>query len=328
MSTTLEFRNVSKTYAKGEHPAVNGVSLSVRKGEIVALVGESGSGKTTLLRLAAGLEAPDSGEVWIGSEVVASEEIWTPPERRGIGLVFQDGALFPHLTVAQNICYGLHGKTAQQESTAVDFMLAMVGLSGFNQRYPHELSGGERQRLALARALAPQPKVVLLDEPFSNLDPALRRSLREEIRTILNKLNATAIMVTHDTDDALCVGDRVAVFRSGGVEQIGTPHEVYHQPKNGYCARLFGPANRIAVNGSGTRWVRPEDITLLDQRYNGAVPVLVDQLRDAGRFRELLVRYLEGTQPRGEGWIVYDHGDQPLKPGDRRWVTFRHETEA
>jgi len=324
MSTNLEYQHVSKTYPNGKEPAVRDVSLQVNRGEIMALVGESGSGKTTLLRLAAGLESPDTGQVRIGEELVASDKVWVPPEKRGIGLVFQDGALFPHLTVSQNIRYGLKGKTPQQEEKVVEYMLAMVGLSGYMRRYPHELSGGERQRLALARALAPQPKVVLMDEPFSNLDPALRRSLREEIRNILNKLNATAILVTHDTDDALCVGERVAVFRDGNVEQIGTPHEVYHHPKNGYCARLFGPANRVALNGSGPLWVRPEDMTLVDQRQIGAIPVQIDQLRDTGRFRELLVRYLEGSTPRGEGWIIYDDGSQPLKRGDKRWVEIRH----
>lgn len=328
MSTTLEYRHISKTYPNGEKPAVHDVSLKVEKGSIVALVGESGSGKTTLLRLAAGLETPDSGEVRIGDVVVADDRTWLPPEKRGVGLVFQDGALFPHLTVAQNIAYGLKTRGSDKVETTVDFMLSMVGLGGFNHRYPHELSGGERQRIALARALAPQPRVVLLDEPFSNLDPALRRTLRDEIRNILVKLDATAILVTHDTDDALCVGDGVAVFRDGEIDQIGTPHEVYHHPKNGYCARLFGPANRIDVDGKESRWIRPEDMTLVKQAQNGALPVRIVELRDVGRHRELLVRYLEGTEPRGGGWVVFDHGDEPLRPGDELWVTLSHLGKA
>lgn len=315
MSSTLEYSHVSKTYPNGEKPAVRDVSLRVKKGQILTLVGESGSGKTTLLRLAAGLEAPDLGEVRIGDETVASDSLWVPPEKRGVGLVFQDGALFPHLTASQNICYGLKGRDKEKLLTTVDFMLAMVGLTGFNERFPHELSGGERQRLAVARALAPQPKVVLLDEPFSNLDPSLRRSMRDEIRRILNKVGATAILVTHDTDDALAIGDRIAIFRDGEIEQVGTPGEIYGNPKNGYCAQLFGPANRIALNGGKPKWVRPEDMKLQSNQERGMIEVRVEEVRDAGRHCEAIVRPLKKSS--SERWIVYCG---KVKAGERAWV--------
>jgi iron(III) transport system ATP-binding protein len=223
MTPMLEYRQVAKTYPNGERAAVSGVSLTVHRGEMLTFVGESGCGKTTLLRLAAGLEAPDEGAVLLDGRIVADAANWVPPERRGVGLVFQGGALFPHLTVERNIAYGLHDVPKPDRPAIVDQMLALVGLPDYGRRFPHELSGGERQRLALARALAPRPNVVLLDEPFSNLDRCLRCALRDEIRRILKNVGATSILVTHDTDDALLVGDRVAVFRAGRLEQLGTP---------------------------------------------------------------------------------------------------------
>ncbi len=324
MSSTLEYLGVSKTYPRGEFPAVCAVDLRVKMGETLALVGESGSGKTTLLRLAAGLEAPDAGEIRIAGKTVASDRVWIPPERRKIAMVFQDGALFPHLTVENNIAYGVRGKTRTQRRSIVQFMLAMVGLNGFQLRFPHELSGGERQRLALARALAPQPAVVLLDEPFSNLDPYLRRSLRDEVRRIFEKLKATSIIVTHDTDDALIVGDRIAVLRKGRIEQLGTKSDVYHRPLNGYCARLFGPANFVpCLGGNGERWVRPEDMALLDQQKPASVPVRIERIRDAGRHLEVLARPLPWSSgPAGE-WLLKVPPGHHARAGDRKWVHIR-----
>ena len=241
-------------------------------------------------------------------------------------MVFQDGALFPHLAVERNIEYGLRCKTREQRHSVTAFMLAMVGLSGFHSRYPHELSGGERQRLALARALAPQPEVILLDEPFSNLDPSLRRSLRDEVRGILEKLKATSIIVTHDTDDALIVGDRIAVFREGRIEQLGSKADVYHRPLNGYCARLFGPANFVpCINGSGERWMRPEDMTLVDANEAGAIPVRVDRIRDAGRHLEVLARTLYWSNERFGEWLLEVPPGHRAKTGDLKWVRLGNE---
>jgi len=255
MTPMLEYREVAKTYPAGERAAVSGVSLVVSRGEMVTFVGESGCGKTTLLRLAAGLEAPDEGAVMLDGHVVADAEHWVPPERRGVGLVFQGGALFPHLTAAENIGYGLQERPKQDRPAVVEEMLKLVGLPDYGRRFPHELSGGERQRLALARALAPRPNVVLLDEPFSNLDRCLRCALRDEIRRILKNVGATSILVTHDTDDALLVGDRVAVFRAGRLEQVGTPEAIQQQPASDYCAQLFCLGAQMARSALGQRTI-------------------------------------------------------------------------
>ncbi len=239
MSPMLEYRAVSKTYPSGPRAALSGVSLGVQPGEMLAVVGESGSGKTTLLRLAAGLEVPDEGAIVLNGRIVADATNWVPPERRGVGLVFQGGALFPHLTVEGNVAYGLHDVPKRDRPAVVAAMLALVGLPDYGRRFPHELSGGERQRLALARALAPQPAVVLLDEPFSNLNRGLRFTLRDEIRRILKEIGTTSLLVTHDTDDALLVGDRVAVLRAGHLEHVGTPGEIRSGDVSDYTRQLF-----------------------------------------------------------------------------------------
>lgn len=324
MAKTLEFSNVSKTYPGGKAPAVRDVSFSVDAGEIVALVGESGSGKTTLLRLASGLEVPDAGSISIEGKIAAGDRCWLPPERRQVGFVFQDGALFPHLTVAGNVAYGLRGMDRERTEAAVDFSLAMVGLSGFHDRFPHALSGGERQRLALARSLAPQPRFILLDEPFSNLDPSLRRSLREEVLTILRKAAATAILVTHDTEDAAAVGDRMIVLRSGAIEQTGTPRELYWEPKNGYCARLFGPSNRVRLNGDPQQWIRPEQMRFSCEKPGGlSVPVRIRKIQDTGRHLEAIVdRHASVADGGGEPWMVMLDQTGPWEVGQEGWIEF------
>lgn len=217
--------------------AVDRVSLAVARGEIVVLLGPSGCGKTTTLRLIAGLEAPDEGRVAIGGAVVSSPAGVVPPERRHIGMVFQHYALFPHMTMAQNVAYGLPRAGAQAR---VNEMLALVGLGPLAGRMPHELSGGQQQRVALARALAPRPAVLLLDEPFSNLDARLRAMVRLEVRDILKAGGITAVFVTHDQEEALCIGDRIAVLNGGRLEQIGAPEEVYHRPASRFVAEFMG----------------------------------------------------------------------------------------
>jgi len=313
----LSLHNLTRHYAGAETPAVSGVSLKVPAGEILAIVGESGSGKTTLLRLIAGLETPDGGTLAIDGHLVADGEgkCWVPPEKREVGLVFQDGALFPHLTVAENAGYGIPKQSRESKAAIVDKMLALTGLDGFHQRYPHQLSGGERQRLAVARTLAPQPKLILLDEPFSNLDPALRRSLREEILTILQQAKITAIIVTHDTDDALAVGDRIAIFRDAGIEQTGRPAEIFSEPRNGYCARLFGPANRVCQNGGDPAWVRPERMSLaLGPETDHAIRVRIRRSRHTGRHLELSVECLDPEISGGETWTVFVDDDSRRFP--------------
>jgi iron(III) transport system ATP-binding protein len=223
---------VSKSF--GGIRAVDGATVIVRAGEIVALLGPSGSGKTTLLRLVAGFEAPDDGTISIGGRPVAGAGTWVEPERRRVGMVFQDGALFPHLTVAGNVGFG-HPRAGRVEEC-----LELVGLAERARSYPHELSGGERQRVALARALAIEPAVVLLDEPFASLDASLRTSLREEVADILRRTGASALFVTHDQQEALSLADRVTLLRDGCVEQEGSPEEIYAHPASRWAAGFLG----------------------------------------------------------------------------------------
>jgi iron(III) transport system ATP-binding protein len=235
--------NVSKYFAG--NPAVLRLTVGIGKGEFFSLLGPSGCGKTTTLRLIAGLERPDEGAVSIGKEVVASADTWVSPEKRGIGIVFQDYALFPHMTVAQNVAFGLKGCRREQIRPRVKEMLELTGLAGLTGRYPHELSGGQRQRVALARSLAPSPRVILLDEPFSNLDADLREELRRETKRILKEQGATTILVTHDQEEAFSLSDRVGVLQGGTLAQLGSPAEIYHQPHSKFVADFVGKADFI-----------------------------------------------------------------------------------
>jgi iron(III) transport system ATP-binding protein len=247
----LALEGVEKRYAASSPAAVSAVSFSVRDGEVLGLVGESGCGKSTLLRLIAGLEVPDGGTIRIGGRTVAGPEAWLPPERRGVGMVFQDFALFPHLRVVDNVAYGLtRGPRAGRRGRAED-VLDLVGLRGYGSRFPHELSGGQQQRVALARALAPEPRLLLLDEPFSNLDSALKRSLRDELAEVLRRTGITAILVVHDAEDVMALADRVAVMRRGWVRQIETPDSLYRQPRDEYVARFFGETNILNARPQG-----------------------------------------------------------------------------
>jgi iron(III) transport system ATP-binding protein len=243
-------------------------------GEILALVGPSGCGKTTTLRIIAGLERPDSGIVWLNGRVVASDSVFVPPEQRGVGMVFQDHALFPHLTVSENIAFGLRRKPAGEIKTTVGEMLHLVGLLPLARRYPHALSGGERQRVALARALAPRPVLVLMDEPFSSLDADLRMEMREHVRRTLKSMRATVIFVTHDQDEALYMGDRLAVLQNGRLEQIGTPEEIFHLSNTYFVAEFMGDSDFL--RGKVTPTGIQTEIGLLKQMVDLPVSTLVE----------------------------------------------------
>ncbi len=238
----IDARGVDKAF--GRTRAVDGATLSVPHGELVALLGPSGSGKTTLLRVIAGFEEPDGGQVAIAGRPVAGDGAWVEPEHRRIGMVFQDGALFPHLTVERNVAFG----AARRERVAE--CLDLVGLAGRAASYPHELSGGERQRVALARALAADPEVVLLDEPFASLDAGLRDALRAEVAGILREAGTSALLVTHDQAEALSLAGTVAVMREGRVEQVGTPEEIYERPQSRWVAEFLGEADVIPGTAS------------------------------------------------------------------------------
>ena len=235
----LTCRNVVKHF--GTIRALDGFDLDLRDGVLMALLGPSGCGKTTALRAMAGFERPESGDIWVGDGKVTGATTWVPPEARRIGMVFQDWALFPHLDVWHNVAFGLRDPKRE----TVGEILELVHLSGLEKRMPHELSGGQQQRIALARALAPRPEVILLDEPFSNLDASLRVKLRLEVRQVLKEANATAIFVTHDQEEALSMADELAVMDHGAVLQAGTPHEVYGAPATRAIAALVGEANFV-----------------------------------------------------------------------------------
>ena len=267
----LSLTDVTKHYPDTPTAALSGLTLDVQEGEILSVTGESGSGKTTLLRLIAGLEIPDRGRIVIsGREVCAPGRTPVVPEHRGVGMVFQNYALFPHLTIRDNVLYGLTGSRPRKEREAVlASVLGLTGLCGFEKRFPHEVSGGQQQRVALARALAPQPRIILLDEPFSNLDVTLRQQLREDVGRILRAARTTALLVTHDTRDALAISDRIAVMKNGQLQQLGTPHEIYCHPATEMTAVLFGRMNFLPPGAlgrpiaAGPVWVRPEHLELL-----------------------------------------------------------------
>ena len=253
--TQLAVAGLDKSF--GAHQVLSGLDLEVPAGSLTAILGPSGSGKTTLLRILAGFEHADAGTVRIGSEMADGPGVFLPPERRRIGYVPQEGSLFPHLTVAANVAFGLNRRTWGRErrrKRCAD-LLEAVGLGGLDRRYPHQLSGGQQQRVALARALAIQPEVVLLDEPFASLDASLRASVRADVQQLLKESGTTSVLVTHDQDEALSTADRVAVLRDGGIAQCAAPQELYSCPVDADMARFIGEANLIpgTLNGSSVQ---------------------------------------------------------------------------
>lgn len=255
----LKINQISKQFDRTSPPVLSQVSLELQEGEILGLLGPSGCGKTTLLRLVAGFETLNSGSIELSGESIATSERSVAPEHRNIGMVFQDYALFPHLTIAQNVAFGLQ-KTSRKRFAAAQIQaltqesIDRVGLSGLELRYPHELSGGQQQRVALARALAPQPAMILLDEPLSNLDIQVRLRLRQEIRSILKNARTSAIFVTHDQEEALSMCDRIAVMNKGTLEQIGTPESIYQTPMSRFVADFVTQANFIEATFRSGFW--------------------------------------------------------------------------
>ena len=259
-------------HSYGQEPVLHGVSIDVSPGESIALLGPSGCGKTTLLRLIAGLESPSSGSITIGEDRVAGDT-WVPPDRRRVGMVFQDWALFPHLSVAKNVAYGISKSTSKD--TEVSAALEMMNLAGLEDRMPATLSGGQQQRVALARALAPRPGVLLLDEPFSNLDTSLRIEVRTEVRELLADLGITSIFVTHDQDEAFIVGDRVAVMRKGQIVQTDSPQGLYHHPVDQWTAEFVGTVSLLKGEAASGFANCSLGSVAIDPQLNGSVDVLI-----------------------------------------------------
>jgi iron(III) transport system ATP-binding protein len=239
----LDVQDITCVYERRR--AIDGVSLSALEGEILCILGPSGCGKTTTLRAVAGFEPVISGRIILDGRVMSAPGVLMPAEQRRVGMVFQEYALFPHLRVAENIAFGLRHLPEREQQAQVAAMLTMVGLTGLERRYPHELSGGQQQRVALARALAPKPSVLLLDEPFSNLDPDMAGKMREDLHDLLRRTKTTALLVTHDHEEAFAMADRVAVLNNGRLEQFDTPEVIYHTPSTPFVADFVGQADFI-----------------------------------------------------------------------------------
>ena len=333
----VQVDQVTVTYPAGQHAtvqhAVRSVSLEVAPGRIAVLLGPSGCGKTTLLRAIAGLERPSHGTITIGGAVVTGPDRWVPPERREVGMVFQDPALFPHLTVRENVEFGLRrlGNRATRERTARD-ALELVQLADLADRRPGTLSGGQQQRVALARSLAPRPRVMLLDEPFSALDAGLRAQLRSELASILREIDVTSIFVTHDQEEAFALGDEIALMRDGEIRQRGAPEDLYGAPADPWVARFVGEANLVAGAAHGD--VAATALGELPLRATAHGPVLVlvrpeDVEVHPGGDAEVVaaeyfghdVRYLVRTSD-GAIVTVREHHRHRRPVGDR--VTLRH----
>lgn len=250
MNPLLEVNRLEKAFETGV-PVVNMASFNVNEHEIFALLGPSGCGKTTTLRMIAGFETVDAGEVKIDGKLLSAPGTTVSPQQRGIGFVFQDYALFPHMSALDNVAFGLTSLPRFKRKVFAEEVLCRTGMGDYKDRSPSELSGGQQQRVALARAIAPEPKLVLLDEPFSNLDAMLRDNMRKEVRAILKKAGMSAILVTHDQEEALSFADRLAVMNEGRIEQIGTPEEVYYQPKTKFVAQFLGRTNLLEANAEG-----------------------------------------------------------------------------
>jgi len=332
----LEIEQLSKHFSGNSLPSVDSVSFSMQAQEILSLVGPSGCGKTTTLRLIAGLEIPDQGSIRLDDRIIADPISFIPPEQRNIGMVFQDHALFPHLTVSENICFGLrHLSKAQRKDRATQLM-DLVDVTSLANRYPHLLSGGERQRVALARALAPQPSLLLMDEPFSSLDAHLRLEVREQIRNILKSSQSTVIFVTHDQEEALFMGDRLAVFNQGKIEQIGEPESIFHDSQTRFVSAFMGDSDFVV--GKATPSGIQTELGLLTQehsfRNNSDVEIAVRaddvdfQLQNPGNGK-IINRFFQGAfnfyrikLDSGAIVHVYKLHTEIFNPGERVWTYF------
>jgi len=312
---SIHVRRVSKHF--GEFAAVDDVSLDVDSGSLTALLGPSGSGKSTLLRIIAGLEWPDAGEIVIAGKDVSG----VTPQKRGIGFVFQHYAAFKHMTVSENVAFGLKIRRRPKAviRERVEELLHLVQLEGLGQRYPSQLSGGQRQRMGLARALAPEPEVLLLDEPFGALDARVRAELREWLTRLHDVVHVTTVFVTHDQEEAMEVADQIAVMNRGRLEQVGTPRELYDSPANEFVMRFVGDANEV-----GGALVRPHDVELLPESSNGALEAMIVRVTMLGRDAKVELHDANGAEIAAV--MTRDRFEEfELWRGQTVWVRARHK---
>ena len=312
----IEARGITKSF--GDYVALHDVTVQVASGSLTALLGPSGSGKSTLLRVIAGLETPDGGNVWIsGKEATA-----VAPQKRGVGFVFQHYAPFKHMTVWENVAFGLkirHRPKAEVRAR-VDQLLELVQLAGLGRRYPAQLSGGQRQRMALARALAPEPEVLLLDEPFGALDARVRKELRSWLLRLHDEMHVTTIFVTHDQEEALELSDSIVVMNKGRVEQTAPPRELYDEPANAFVMSFVGPVNRL-----GDAWVRPHDVELGHEPNGSTQEAQVERIVRLGF--ETRIELVRDDGERLHAQLTRDEADElELQPGDIVYVRTRRET--
>ena len=263
----LEVKNLAKFY-NSSYPIIKDLTFSVKKGELISFLGESGSGKTTFLKCLAGLEGINAGSISLNSNFLNNEKTFVRPQKRKIGFVFQDYPLFPHLNILDNITFNLERKYKSK----LDYILKLTGLQFLVERFPHEISGGEQQRACIARALIREPELLLLDEPFSNLDSTIKESMKEEIFKIVKETNTTTILVTHDINDALNISDRILIFKAGILQQYDDPVKMYCEPANCYCAEVLGDMNKL-FHKNETYYIRPEKVNVSDKRSKYRVKV-------------------------------------------------------
>lgn len=337
MSCLLRVNGLSKRFEATSPNVVDDVSFTVEPNEIFAILGPSGCGKTTTLRVLAGFENTDKGSVELRNRVIECQHAHVAPEKRGIGFVFQEYALFPHLNVFDNVAFGLSGLKKSERSVRVDEMLQLTGLTAFASRKPHELSGGQQQRVALARALAPMPDIIFLDEPFSNLDAVLRQSTRNEIRAILKKAGTSAVLVTHDQEEALSFADRIAVMNNGKIEQIGTPEEVYYTPRTEFVALFLGRTNVLNARAHGMEAYTDLGALMINRPAKGDIKLSirpehltlerVNERNCNGLCGTVLTREFKGhdityrVQLRNGECLVHTDNRMPYTAGDKVVVT-------
>lgn len=313
--TGILIKEVSKRF--GSFQAVDQVDLEIKSGSLVALLGPSGSGKSTLLRLIAGLETPDSGRIWISNKDVTYQSV----RARGIGFVFQHYALFKHLTIRQNIAFGLELRKVPKVRARqrVEELLELVQLKGLAERYPSQLSGGQRQRVALARTLAVEPEVMLLDEPFGALDAKVRKELRTSLRHLHEQVNVTTIFVTHDQEEAMELADQIVVFNKGRIEQVGTPAEIYDNPATPFVMSFVGPVNVLSSNSgifsrngfestSSDIFLRPHDVLIQTKPEETSTPARINRIVNLGWEVEIELSLKDGQEVRA--YVTREHLDQ------------------